>query len=212
MSLLRVALIIAVFGAAATSLPSSSSSSSWLLSDDGTLVQTAQGPVQGYSGADGVRIWRGIPYAAAPVGEWRLTHAVTHEPWSSPLNATRDGPGCVQHSDDLLPPMLTPPEQSEDCLFLNVFAPPAATATAVVENNNKKNADSRGGGKGGGGGGGGALAPVLVFFHGGNFKVGYGGGPLYDGSYLAGQQGLVLVSLNYRLNSLGFMCVFSSRF
>ncbi|KAJ9461743.1 cAMP-regulated D2 protein [Diplonema papillatum] len=118
----------------------------------------------------------GIPYAEPPVGEKR---------WESPVLKTDVGQvdakeltvGCPQEC--VLPPMICPPKISEDCLFLNVFTPMDAK-------------------KGDG-------LPILFFIHGGNFFQGYGGGVLYDGSYYANNSRVVVVSINYRLGTLGFL-------
>ncbi|KAJ9461745.1 cAMP-regulated D2 protein [Diplonema papillatum] len=118
----------------------------------------------------------GIPYAEPPVGEKR---------WESPVLKTDVGQvdakeltvGCPQEC--VLPPMICPPKISEDCLFLNVFTPMDAK-------------------KGDG-------LPILFFIHGGNFFMGYGGGMLYDGSYYANNSRVVVVSINYRLGTLGFL-------
>lgn len=124
------------------------------------------------------RSFRGIPFAQPPVGALRWNQPQPMAPWTTPLSAFRDAPGCPQ--DCQLPEAACPPAQSEDCLFLNVFTPRASHLPA-------------------------AGAPVMVFFHGGNFKQGYAGGLLYDGTSLANRTGVVVVVAQYRLGVLGFL-------
>jgi para-nitrobenzyl esterase len=132
------------------------------------------GVVQGVAAGE-VAVYRGIPYAAGPSGplRWRAPQPV--RPWTGVRPATANGAACPQPhlSDD---PWAQVGPQSEDCLFLNVFAP-AKTA---------KGGDA-----------------VMVFIHGGSFIRGSGGVPLYDGSALA-RRGVVVVTINYRLGRLGW--------
>lgn len=83
---------------------------------DGTTVRTDKGPVCGTAG-DGVRSWRGIPYAAPPLGELRWAPTEPHESWTTPLEATQPSSPCPQ------PPGLGPGSVNEDCLKLDVVAP-----------------------------------------------------------------------------------------
>ncbi|MFF4239646.1 carboxylesterase/lipase family protein [Actinomadura geliboluensis] len=83
---------------------------------DGTTVQTDRGAVCGTAG-DGVRAWRGIPYAAAPLGDLRWAPPAPHAGWTSTLRATEPGSPCPQ------PPGLGPGSADEDCLKLDVVAP-----------------------------------------------------------------------------------------
>ncbi|HZZ32269.1 MAG TPA: carboxylesterase family protein [Phenylobacterium sp.] len=137
------------------------------------------GAVQGLAAGD-VAVYRGIPYAAGPSGplRWRAPQPVT--PWPGVRPATANGAACPQPhlSDD---PWAQVGPQSEDCLFLNIFAP-AKTAAQKQ----KRAADA-----------------VMVFVHGGSFIRGSGGVPLYDGSALA-RRGVVVVTINYRLGRLGY--------
>lgn len=128
---------------------------------------------------DGVATYRGVPYARPPLGDLRWRPPVPVTPWSGVRAADKDGPGCPQEC--LLPALTCPPITSEDCLYLNVFAPANATVTSS------------------------GSAAVLLFIHGGNFIQGYGGGPLYDGSMLVQSHGVVVVSINYRLGALGWL-------
>ena len=117
---------------------------------------------------DGIQIFRGIRYAEAPVGERRFAPPVRTKSWEGVKDATRFGSMCLQPGAG---------DFSEDCLFLNVWAP-------AVQSNEK--------------------LPVYVFIHGGGFSMGSGSQPLYEGTSLA-KSGVVVVTLNYRLGTLGFL-------
>ncbi|WGM40665.1 carboxylesterase family protein [Caulobacter sp. NIBR1757] len=140
------------------------------------LAQTAPlvaAPAGSLRGADdaGVSVFRGIPYAAAPVGPLRWRPPMAAKPWTGVREATRFGAACMQPAS----PFYNHPAVSEDCLFLNVWAPARA----------KK-------------------APVLVWIHGGSLVSGSGSEVLYDGKAFAGR-GVVLVSINYRLGAFGWL-------
>ncbi|HLJ70857.1 MAG TPA: carboxylesterase family protein [Roseiarcus sp.] len=126
--------------------------------------------------AAGVRCFKGVPYAAPPVGplRWRPPAPVTA--WRGIRRTDRFGPNSLQGIvfDDIDP---RPAGVSEDCLYLNVWS---------------------------GAVGSGDLLPVMVWIHGGGFVVGSGSEPRYDGSNLAAR-GIVVVTLNHRLNALGFL-------
>ncbi len=139
------------------------------------VVQTLTGEVVG-SEAGPLSVFRGIPYAAPPVGPLR---------WREPQPpATRDrlvakafGPACIQPVSVAQDAAFGPiGAQSEDCLTLNVWTPTPAPGTDL---------------------------PVMVWIHGGGFVSGAGSLPAYDGATLA-EQGAVVVTLNYRLGALGF--------
>ncbi len=134
-------------------------------------VATGSGPVAGAS-EDGVLAFKGIPYAAAPVGALRWRPPQPVQPWTKPHDATHYGASCPQ-----------PPRRDragdtgatdESCLFLNVW-------TQALD----------------------GKRPVMVWVHGGAFRLGSGGMPIYDGARFA-QRGVVLVTLNYRLGRFGF--------
>jgi para-nitrobenzyl esterase len=138
-------------------------------------VSTADGALRGVQGDDYVK-FLGIPYAAPPVGDLRWRAPQPIEPWGGLREASQFGASCIQPP---LPVSATVPdagEQCEDCLYLNVWAP--------------KNA---GGGK----------LPVMMWIHGGSYIIGSGSWPHYDGAAFA-RQGVVYVSINYRLNYFGF--------
>ena len=142
------------------------------------MPQLDSGPISG--GLDGdVWTYLGIPYAAPPVGELRWKEPQPVEPWEDVLACDDFGPACPQ------PPWPYPvvsgimdvDEQDEDCLYLNVWTP-------------AESPDER--------------MPVMVWIYGGGFTTGASSIPIYDGRHLA-EQGVVVVSFNYRLGPFGFM-------
>ncbi len=139
-------------------------------------VKTESGLVSGTTDASGlVRIYKGIPYAAPPVGDlrWRAPEPVA--PWTGVRQATEFGPSCPQ-ADRPTGPGERLGRTSEDCLTLNVWAPASPPGRHV---------------------------PVIVWIHGGAFTQGAGSLPVYDGEALA-RRGAVVVTFNYRLGPLGF--------
>jgi len=140
-------------------------------------VATATGRVAGGIDArSGVYAFKGVPFAAPPVGERRWRPPQPPPPWAGVRPADRFGPRPMQ-----LPAFgdmnFRCGEMSEDCLTLNVWTPDPSPA---------------------------ARLPVLVYFYGGGFIAGDGSEPRYDGGRLAGR-GLVVVTINYRLNVFGFL-------
>lgn len=148
--------------------------------DKGPIVETVSGGVRGTE-SGGVSSWRGIPYAAAPVGDLRWRAPEPMEPWRGTLEAEDYGPACLQGEPSALSQALTQVGASdEDCLTLNVHRP--------------ADLDSRGGDP----------LPVMVWVHGGALVHGSGGQPVYNSPELV-RRGVVLVTLNYRLGRLGFL-------
>ncbi|GAB4241909.1 MAG: carboxylesterase family protein [Elainellaceae cyanobacterium] len=139
------------------------------------LVEIDAGTIAGSVSGD-VLSFKGIPYAAPPVGNLRWRSPQPVEPWTGVRLATEYGDDCVQLP---LPgdAAASGNTMSEDCLVLNVWRP------AEVNPDQK--------------------LPVLVWIHGGGFLNGSAAAPIYDGTAFA-QQGLVMVSFNYRLGRLGF--------
>lgn len=137
----------------------------------------------------GVDIWRGIPYAAPPVGSLRFAPPEPPQPWSpARLDASRFGPDCWQIPDPLINPAGDIDYMSEDCLHLNVFTPAGHAARSrqgVVFSGTKP-------------------LPVMVWFHGGAFQMGAARRAEYDGRHLA-ERDVVVVTVNYRLGALGFL-------
>jgi len=140
------------------------------------LVRVEGGQIAGAVDRD-VRVFKGIPYAAAPVGDLRWKPPQPLVPWSGIRSASSFGAECPQTPYGAGSVYIRPPQpQSEDCLFLNVWT--AATA--------------------------GETRPVFVWIHGGALTKGSGISDVRDGVPLA-QQGVVVVSLNYRLGALGYL-------
>ncbi|MGE2835873.1 carboxylesterase/lipase family protein [Mycobacterium sp. SMC-4] len=141
------------------------------------VVDTTYGPVRGVD--DGtVRVFKGVRYAAAPVGELRWRAPQPPTPWTEPADAGRVSPVCPQVTDAQLPIDLGAP-QGQDFLTVNVWAPPGTTA--------------------------GDAKPVMVWVHGGAYVLGAASQPLYHGRRLAVDGDVVVVTLNYRLGALGFL-------
>lgn len=144
-----------------------------------TIVETTYGKVRGIHQGT-VSVWKGIPFARPPVGELRFRAPQPPEAWAGVREATEFGmvaPQAVVREGSPLGNRLTPGEESEDCLYLNVWSPGAD----------------------------GKKRPVLVWMHGGAFTMGSGSTPLYDGTSFAQQGDVVVVTLNYRLGALGFL-------
>ena len=144
---------------------------------DERVVETTLGPVRGTDGA-GVRTWKGIRYAAPPVGDLRFRVPEPPQRWSEVADATSYGPACPQPSFPNMPLDLGAP-QGEDCLRLNVWA---------------SRDTEPGDGK-----------PVMVWLHGGAYVLGSSSQPLYDGRRLVNGGEVVVVTVNYRLGALGFL-------
>ncbi len=142
----------------------------------GPVVKTTAGPVSGETHA-GVAAFKGVPFAAPPVGalRWRAPQPPTA--WRAPLEAVAYGPDCMQQPfpGDAAPLGVTP---AEDCLYANVWTPEAGL---------------KAGGK----------SPVMVWIYGGGFVNGGSSPAVYSGDRFA-RDGVVLVSFNYRVGRFGF--------
>lgn len=125
-----------------------------------------------------IHAYKGIPFAAPPVGEGRWRAPGPPATWAGTRDCFEFGPGCPQKSSPLMAfiPLAAIPGMSEDCLTLNIYCPPPS-----VERR-----------------------PVMVWIHGGSYTEGAGSQGLYDGAALA-RKGVVVVTVNYRLGPLGFM-------
>jgi para-nitrobenzyl esterase len=139
--------------------------------DTGPVVRTASGALRGVTEGD-VTSFKGIPYAAPPVGEFRWRPPQPVKPWEGIRDATEFGSSCAQAGWGAAPGSIAA-GSSEDCLYLNVWAPANAKP--------------------------GAKLPVMVWIHGGGFTGGSGN---TSGNGFA-KQGVILVSMNYRLGRLG---------
>ncbi|MCX4461221.1 carboxylesterase family protein [Streptomyces sp. NBC_01728] len=145
------------------------------------VVTTAQGAVRGLRQEDGTAAFLNIPYAAPPLGAGRFAPPEPHEPWGGVRDATVPGPNAPQSerklgSIDMAPYFGTGWSRSEDYLTVNVWTPAVAQSDL----------------------------PVMVFVHGGGFVAGSTRSAMYDGSAFA-RDGVVLVTLNYRLGIAGFL-------
>lgn len=139
------------------------------------VVNAPAGSLRGEMSGD-IAVYRGIPYARPPVGELRWRPPLQLPRWRGVRDATQFGAACVQPpSSETSIYYSTFPVMSEDCLFLNVWAPPHAQN-----------------------------APVLVWIHGGSLVSGAGSSAYYDGARLA-ERGIMVVSINYRLGALGYL-------
>ncbi len=144
-------------------------------------LQIAQGQVSGTLAAEGkVHVFRGIPYAAPPVGKLRWQPPQPAKKFHGVFQATDYGHRCIQTSpfQDMV---FHDPGQSEDCLSLNIWTP------AGAQTGNQPD----------------AKLPVMVWVYGGGFTAGSTSEARQDGQFLA-QRNVVVVTLNYRLGILGF--------
>jgi para-nitrobenzyl esterase len=158
----------------------------WLCSYVSLLAQsnqvpTASGAIEGYAN-QGIRIFKGIPFAAPPVGELRWKAPQPVQPWTGVKKCTAFSASPMQASPQPFmfwsSEFLIPKEPiSEDCLYLNVWT----GAKAAKEKR-----------------------PVLVYIYGGGFRSGGSACPIYDGEVMA-KKGVVFVSINYRVGVFGFL-------
>ncbi|KAF5361302.1 hypothetical protein D9758_010267 [Tetrapyrgos nigripes] len=159
-----------------------------------TVTTTLAGPITvnitsgSWTGVDedGVMSFKGVRFGEAPVGHLRFEPPVPFVSSATKASdATRLGPSCIQKFINGFHEMLfnnpqDPPEEDEDCLFLNVWAP---SGSASQENIKK---------------------PVLIWFFGGGLVFGTASLPAYDGTSLAKNQDIIVVTINYRTNIFGF--------
>jgi para-nitrobenzyl esterase len=143
----------------------------------GATVEVAQGRLSGFED-EGLRVFLGIPFARPPTGALRFRPPQPPEPWSGVRDATRYGCSAPQAAMRLEQgmPGFDVGEQSEDCLYLNVFTPGVDAARR----------------------------PVMVWIHGGAYTLGSGSQRMYDLRALARRGDLVCVTINYRLGALAF--------
>ena len=145
---------------------------------DPLTVKTALGKVHGKTINEGkVKAFLGLPYAAPPVGDLRWASPRQPAAWKGTRDATQFGNHCAQGHvfDDMI---FQDPGPSEDCLFLNVYAPANAKAKSNL--------------------------PVMFWIHGGGYSGGASSEPRHNGDFLP-LRGVVLVTINYRLGVFGFL-------
>jgi para-nitrobenzyl esterase len=163
-----------------------------LAADRGRVVATRFGPVRGLT-IGGVHVFKGVRYAAPPVGALRFKPPQNPERWSAPLDAFAFGHPAVQMYTrpsgeptsalgrtlmEVFPTAQETRDGAEDCLVLNVW--------------------TRGLGDG-------RKRPVMVWFHGGGYVYGSGAWPAFDGANLARRGDVVVVTVNHRLNVFGHL-------
>jgi para-nitrobenzyl esterase len=144
-----------------------------------TIVNTESGKIEGVY-EDRRYVFKGIPYAAPPVGDLRWLPPQRVKPWKGVRPAKEFGPISPQNQlpgADMVANLIADEPQNEDCLFLNIWTP-------GIDN---------------------ARRPVMVWIHGGAFIIGSGSQTMYRENTLVPRGDIVLVSINYRLGALGFM-------
>jgi para-nitrobenzyl esterase len=140
-------------------------------------VKTANGVIESTAAPkDGVRSFKGIPFAQPPVGDLRWREPQPVKNWTGARNADDFGPACMQRLSPGADYWIRAKSMSEDCLYLNVWTPARSGSDRL---------------------------PVLVYIFGGGFQNGDGSEPRYDGESMA-RKGIVAVSINYRTNVFGF--------
>ena len=137
-------------------------------------ARTTAGAVQGEV-VDGIGEFKGIPFAAPPVGDLRWKAPQPAAPWQGVRQTVSFGPGCMQ--GPILAQMGSTAAQSEDCLFIDVWTPANTSADRL---------------------------PVIAWIYGGGVNSGATSVPMYAGANFA-KQGVVLVSLSYRVGPFGFL-------
>lgn len=146
---------------------------------------TRAGEVVGFIGRYGGHVWLGIPYAKPPVGELRWRAPQPADPWAGTRTALEFGSPCTQYASafgGVTTARPGTPVGSEDCLFLNIYAPRFAESDVPA-------GDQR--------------LPVMVWIHGGGNTIGEAG--FYNGGHLAAAHSAVVVTVHYRLGPFGWL-------
>ena len=149
-------------------------SSSTFSDEDPLLVQTQSGPVLGEAVSASKR-WLGIPFAAPPLGPLRFRSPQPVTPWSETLVVTKNPPACMQADGE----RIVYGRHSEDCLYLNIFAPLSAGVNSSL--------------------------PVMFWIFGGSFLAGGIAFEQYNGARDAITNDIIFVTANYRLGPFGFL-------
>ena len=157
--------------------------SAWAADPDYVVADTAFGKIRGVD-VSGIKTFKGIPYGATTAGKNRFMPPAAPTKWTGVRDALKYGPSAPQRNPDTpapASPLATAtaglPGEGEDCLVLNVWTP-------AVNDGRKR--------------------PVMFWCHGGGFATGSGSSPGTDGTNLARRGDVVVVSINHRLNVLGF--------
>jgi para-nitrobenzyl esterase len=144
--------------------------------DRQVVVRTKSGDLEG-DFQNGIHIFKGIPFAAPPVGDLRWLPPQPVKAWTGVRNA-KEFRNIAPQTEMIIGPMVQKSQpQSEDCLFLNIWSPGLDKAKR----------------------------PVMVWIHGGAFTIGSGSDLMYDSDKLPRRGNIVLVTINYRLGMLGFL-------
>lgn len=177
---LACALLATSAGACAQADAGTNSTSADMLAEP---VMTVQGLVKGAPGkVEGVTVFKGIPFAAPPMGDLRWAQPAPPASWDGVRDATHWGKTCIQPpAPQRFPPngatdMPDSPGMSEDCLFLNIWTPAKKAGEKL---------------------------PVMVWLYGGAYNEGGGNAPFSEGDNLAAK-GVVMVTFNYRVGPFGF--------
>ncbi len=147
-----------------------------------TTVQVESGQLKGLINDEGTVVaFKGVPYAAPPVGDLRWKEPQPPLPWEGVRDASEFCASCIQNRafsrDPWTEEFMVQDSISEDCLFLNIW-----TSAKSAEDN----------------------LPVLVYIHGGGLTEGSGSIDVYDGEELS-KKGIIVITINYRLGALGFL-------
>src|SRR5262245_18770933 len=150
-------------------------------------VKTASGSVRGYID-NGVHVFKGVPYAASTAGPNRFMPPQKRQPWSDVREATQWGERPPQilggEPAEKIP---TDPREplGEDCLVMNIWSPNPAAGPSTTLGTSRR--------------------PVMLWLHGGGYASGSGSYAIYEGRELARKHDVVSISINHRLNVLGFL-------
>lgn len=148
-------------------------------------VLVKQGWLQGYT-ENNLKIFKGIPYAKAPVGALRFKHPEDPGKWRGVRKATQYSAACIQHVMDQesmpanvhgVPQFMAPSQYEEDSLYLNIWTPAKTDADKL---------------------------PVFIWVHGGGMVAGSGCEVVCDGTGFASRKDIIVVTINYRLGFFGF--------
>ena len=142
--------------------------------NDTTVVKTQSGILRGVTEGD-VTVFKGIPFAAPPIGQFRWRPPQPVIPWEGVRDADKFGPNCAQGGWGAAPGTIQA-GSSEDCLYLNLWVPAGVNPERKL--------------------------PVMVWIHGGGFTGGSGSGAGTSGNEFA-KQGVIMMTFNYRLGRLG---------